>query len=83
MLICKDELKRILLMSKMKKRSFAQLQIDVETFEGDNSEESTTEVDESRTSSKEMVQLALTKINNDVEALENLFEDISMLLSAV
>lgn len=70
-------------MSKMKKRSFAQLQIDVETFEGDNSEESTTEVDESRTSSKEMVQLALTKINNDVEALENLFEDISMLLSAV
>ena len=83
MLTCKDELRRVLVMSKNREHVFETLKEDVERFEKEDIEDGKLPEHESKESAVEKVQNALVRIQQHSQAYDILFEDVCMTLDSV
>lgn len=83
MLVCKEELRRITVLSKMREHTFEQLGMDVKDFEAEDLKQGLHPDHEDELSASEKVQNALQRAGRQSEAFEMLFEDIGMSLTSV
>ena len=83
MLVCKDELRRITILSKHRELVFETLMEDVERFEKEDLAQGKKPDHEGKVSAVEKVQTALIRIRLQSKAYDLLFEDINMALDSV
>ncbi|KAL9020061.1 MAG: hypothetical protein Q9185_002675 [Variospora sp. 1 TL-2023] len=83
MLVCKEELRRITILSKMRQHTFEQLGMDVKDFEAEDLKQRLHPDHEDEISASEKVQNAVQRARRQSEAFEMLFEDIGMSLTSV
>ncbi|KAL8969571.1 MAG: hypothetical protein Q9197_004268 [Variospora fuerteventurae] len=83
MLVCKEELRRITILSKMRQHTFEQLGMDVKGFEAEDLKQGLHPDHEDELSASEKVQNAVQRARRQSEAFEILFEDICMSLTSV
>ncbi|KAL8755943.1 MAG: hypothetical protein Q9184_004655 [Pyrenodesmia sp. 2 TL-2023] len=83
MIICKDELRRMTVMSKRRERVFENLGKDISNFEAEDLAQGIKPEHEDEFSAAEKTQYVLRRTQKETEAYERLFDDICMSLSEV
>ncbi|KAI4194910.1 MAG: hypothetical protein LQ348_002533 [Seirophora lacunosa] len=83
MLICKEELRRIKIMSKNRERTFELLGMDVKELEGEDLGKGLQPDHQSERSASDKIQDALKRAERQTEAFELLLDDIGMSLTSV
>ncbi|KAI4174351.1 MAG: hypothetical protein LQ346_008250 [Caloplaca aetnensis] len=83
MITCKDELRRMTVMSKRRERVFENLGKDISNLEAEDIKNSIAPEHEREISAAEKTQFALRRTQRETEAYESLFEDICKSLTEV
>lgn len=83
MLICKEELRRIKIMSKNRERTFELLGMDVKELEGEDLDKGLQPDHRSERSASDKIQDALKRAKRQTEAFELLLDDVGMSLTSV
>ncbi|KAL8925523.1 MAG: hypothetical protein Q9208_003414 [Pyrenodesmia sp. 3 TL-2023] len=83
MIICKDELRRMVVMSKSRERVFENLGKDISNFEAEDLAHGIKPEHEGEFSAAEKTQYALRRTRKETKTYERLFDDICMSLTEV
>ena len=84
MLVCREELKRMTMLSRSREQVFENLCVDVQKFEREDMEQPDIRpIHKGQRSAVEKAQIALGRSKRQTVAFEILFEDISMSLKSV
>lgn len=83
MITCKDELRRMTIMSKRREKVFENLGKDISNFEAEDLAHGIKPEHKDEKSAAEKTQYALRRTQKETEAYESLFNDICMSLNEV